>query len=744
MTTKQPETARDLRQRAAEKFRANEASTPETFSPEETSKLLHELRVHQIELEMQNEELLRMQHDLEATKASYIDLYELAPVGYLTVSELGLIQKANLAAASMFNTLREALINKPITKFIFREDQDVYYLQRNKISKENEAQDWEIRLVRGDGSLFWAQLQTTPVHNGEYLINFSDITERKQLEIQIQNNGQRMTRLFEISQYPFTSEQEFLDHALDEAIILTASSIGYIYFYNELNRQFTLNSWSKGVMSECSVVEQKTVYDLDSTGIWGEAVRQRKPILLNDYTDHNLLKKGIPEGHVPLKRFLTVPVLIAGEVVAVVGVANKENEYDDADVMQMNLFMDSVWKITAHKRAEEERHILEQQFQQAQKLESLGVLAGGIAHDFNNILTVIICNCSLLKKRPQRAEELVQEIEIAAQRAADLCRQMLIYAGKAQPVPTKFNMAALVEEMIRMLKATISQNVVIKLLPSTDIPSIKADASQIRQIVMNLIINAAEAIGTAQGEICVSLEKVAITEEQPNNDHLDNVITPGWYVCLKVTDNGCGMDEETGRRIFEPFYTTKFTGRGLGMSAVLGIIKAHNGALQLLSQPGQGTTFKVYLPSQSRESTEEESFKLTDSAPWQGSGTVLLAEDVPQLMMVAAMLLKALGFSVIEAVNGKEALELYQKNAEYITLVLTDIGMPVMDGYELFRELKKLNPELPIIISSGFEDADATTQIPREDMAGMLSKPYNFDQLREVLKCAVEGVQKPT
>ena len=212
----------------------------------------------------------------------------------------------------------------------------------------------------------------------------------------------------------------------------------------------------------------------------------------------------------------------------------------------------------------------------------------------------------------------------------------------------------------------------------------------------------------------------------------------------KVTDNGCGMDEETSRRIFEPFYTTKFTGRGLGMSAVLGIIKAHNGALQLLSQPGQGTTFKIYLPLQSRESTGEESLKPLSSAPWQGSGTILLVEDEPQLMMVAAMLLKALGFSVIEAVNGKEALELYQKNAEYITLVLTDIGMPVMDGYELFRELKKLNPELPIILTSGFGDADATTQIPREDIAGMLSKPYNFDQLREVLKCAVEGVQKPT
>ncbi len=399
--------------------------------------------------------------------------------------------------------------------------------------------------------------------------------------------------------------------------------------------------------------------------------------------------------------------------------------------------------VTERKLAEQERQKFEQQFQQAQKLESLGVLAGGIAHDFNNILTVILCNCSLLQNKPQMAEELVPEIEIAAQRAADLCRQMLIYAGKAQPVPTRVNMAALVDEMVKMLKATITQNVVIKLLPSADIPSIKADASQIRQIVMNLIINASEAIGTAQGEIGVSLAKIAIGEELADKDHLGNVIAPGGYVCLEVRDNGCGMDAETRHRIFEPFYTTKFTGRGLGMSAVLGIIKAHNGALQLFSQPGQGTTFKVYLPLQISAATGEKSLPHVSPVPWQGSGTVLLVEDEPQLIMVAKILLKALGFSVIEALNGKEALELYQKNGEYITLVMTDLGMPVMDGYELFRELKKLKPELPIIITSGFSDAGVTSQIPREDMAGILSKPYTFDQLREVLKAVAEGAQEP-
>ena len=395
--------------------------------------------------------------------------------------------------------------------------------------------------------------------------------------------------------------------------------------------------------------------------------------------------------------------------------------------------------ITERKKAEEEKQTLEQQFQQAHKLESLGVLAGGIAHDFNNILTIIICNCSLLQQRPAMAAELVPEIEVAAQRAADLCRQMLIYAGKAQPNPTKFNIKTLVEEMVKMLKATINQNVTITLDLSEDIPSIKADASQIRQVVMNLIINASEAIGTEQGHVTMTLAIVRIEAEPSEKDYLGKVITPGSYICLNVTDNGCGMDEGTKQRIFEPFYTTKFTGRGLGMSAVLGIIKAHNGALQLTSQQGFGTTFKVYLPVQGNEPAGDLLPHVT-VMPWQGSGTILLVEDEPQLIMVAKALLQALGFSVFVAENGQAALEMYQKNAEYITLVLTDIGMPVMDGYELIRELKKLNPELPIIVSSGFGDAEVTSRI-HETIAGCVSKPYSFDQLREVLKRVVEGTK---
>jgi CheY-like chemotaxis protein len=199
------------------------------------------------------------------------------------------------------------------------------------------------------------------------------------------------------------------------------------------------------------------------------------------------------------------------------------------------------------------------------------------------------------------------------------------------------------------------------------------------------------------------------------------------------------MDIETRQRIFEPFYTTKFTGRGLGMSAVLGIIMSHSGALQLFSQSEEGTTFRVYLPVQDSEPVEDEPAPQSSSALWQGSGTILLVEDEELIKIIASAMIKKLGFSVIEASNGREALDLYQQNAADITLVVTDMGMPVMDGYALFRELKKLKPELPIIISSGFGAVDVTSRISCDDIAGLVGKPYSFDNLREVLKSVVGG-----
>ena len=699
MSTAQAGSPLTLRQRAEEKYKIDRGESVKTLSPEEAEQLLQELQVHQIELEIQNEDLRRTQHDLETVKNRYFDLYDLAPVAYLTLNEPGLIQEANLTAANLFCVTLKELLKKPLTNFILPEDQNRYYLYRKQVVEVSGVRGCELHMLRADGSLFWAHLQATDGQAGECLVTITDITERKQSEEALAKTYAQTVAILHCAAEGIMD----LDTEGNHTFVNAAAERMLGYPIKELVGKNSHNTWHYKHIDGSPYPESDCPLHA--------ALHDGKPTSGEDYFIKN-------DGTCFLAAFSSMPTIIDSKVTGMV--------FSFSD-------------ITERKRLEKERQKLEQQFQHTQKLESLGILAGGIAHDFNNILTVIICNCSLLQKRPHLVEELVLEIETAAHRAADLCRQMLIYAGKAQPIPTKFNLKTLVEEMVKMLKATINQNVIIALDLSADIPLIKADASQIRQVVMNLIINASDAIGTEQGNISVSLAIAEIAAEQSEKDYLGKVITPDSYICLNVTDNGCGMDEETKQRIFEPFYTTKSTGRGLGMSALLGIINAHNGALQLTSQQGFGTTFKVYLPVQGSEPVGDL-LPHVSVMPWQGSGTVLLVEDEPPLVMVAKALIQALGFSVIEAANGQIALELFQKNAKYITLVLTDIGMPVMDGYELIQELKILNPELPIIVSSGFGDDEVTSRI-HENIAGVVSKPYSFDQLREALKSVVEGAE---
>ncbi|MBJ6724545.1 hybrid sensor histidine kinase/response regulator [Geomesophilobacter sediminis] len=391
--------------------------------------------------------------------------------------------------------------------------------------------------------------------------------------------------------------------------------------------------------------------------------------------------------------------------------------------------------VTRRREAEAEKLAFEQQCQETQRLESLGVLAGGIAHDFNNILAVIIGNCSLARMAPEKTEQHLGEIEKAAERAAALCRQMLEYAGHSQSAKSEIDLRTVVQDMVEMLGAAGAKNVQIR-SRIEPVPPVHGDASQIRQIVLNLVINGTEAIGEAQGEIEVALAPWVIDAAHPEKDHVGRPILPGRYVRLEVTDNGCGMNEETRRHIFEPFFSTKFTGRGLGLSATLGIISGHSGALQVKSAPGQGSSFRIYLPARpgGAAGTGIPTLPVRPAAPWRGSGTILLVEDEDQVRDIARTILASFGYEVVEATNGQEALEWYRAACDRINLVITDIGMPVMDGYQLFFELKKINPELPIIVSSGFGDKGITSRIPKEDLAGLITKPYTPSQLQELLR----------
>jgi len=405
-----------------------------------------------------------------------------------------------------------------------------------------------------------------------------------------------------------------------------------------------------------------------------------------------------------------------------------------------NYIVLSAIDITESKRQEQNKLEDVRKFQEAQRLESLGVLAGGIAHDFNNILAIVMGHVCLAKMKVGNIADNLNAIEMATDRAAALCRQMMVYAGHADASKSQVDMITLVHEMVELMSSTGHRNITIKTEISSDVPTIHGDDSQIRQILLNFITNATQAFGEAQGEIDVILTKSSVNAVHTESDYLGRAIPEGTYVCLEVTDKGCGMTEEIKRRIFEPFFTTKFTGHGLGLSATLGIITGHEGALQVFSQPGMGTTFKVYLPALAGDTGSDALQQPTAPVPWHGSGTILLVDDEDQVRSIAKAILENFGFAVMEAGNGKEALASFHKENAHIDVVITDIGMPVMDGYQLFFELKKLHPGLPIIMSSGFGDKSVGSRIPEEDMAGFIGKPYSPDQLQELLKRVVRNL----
>ncbi|GFE62755.1 PAS domain-containing sensor histidine kinase [Geobacter sp. AOG2] len=392
--------------------------------------------------------------------------------------------------------------------------------------------------------------------------------------------------------------------------------------------------------------------------------------------------------------------------------------------------------LTERLRFEAERLHLEQQLLHAQKLESLGVLAGGIAHDFNNILMAILGNADLALMRINKespAVDNLHRIEEAAARAADLAKQMLAYSGKGKFVVEHIHLNRLLEDMLHMLEVSISKKAVLRLNLNPSLPTVEADATQMRQIIMNLVINASEAIGDKSGVIAITTGCMDCDKGYLKDVWLDENITAGLYVYLEIADTGCGMSKDTLAKIFDPFYTTKFTGRGLGMAAVMGIVRSHKGAIKVYSELDKGTSFKILLPASGKpaELFNHEGSHSTDQ--WRGGGTVLLVDDEETVRGIGKAMLQELGFEVITANDGREAVEAF-KAAPGIAFVILDLTMPHMDGEQCFRELRRLNPGVKVIMSSGFSEHEVNQKFAGKGVAGFIQKPYRLSALREAIK----------
>jgi len=371
-----------------------------------------------------------------------------------------------------------------------------------------------------------------------------------------------------------------------------------------------------------------------------------------------------------------------------------------------------------------------------QPLESLGLIAGGVAHDFNNLLVGIIGNASLALETMPEADpvrRLIEDVMRASERAAELTRQLLAYASKRATLTRNLDVSEMVRDIDGLIQAAVPGRARVRLHLQDNLPSVDGNASQLHQLVMNLILNGAEAIPPDRnGEVVISTGVQRIDGELPHARPVDGGLPPGEYVYIEVRDDGAGMDETTKARIFDPFFTTKPSGRGLGLATVSGALRAHNGSIQVFSAPGEGSTFRVLLPVSKREVLSgPEAVSMHDLS---GSGLVLVVDDEEIVRHTAKSSLERYGYNVIEAENGEAALDIFQRQDRTPALVLLDVTMPILGGEETLRRLKTLKPDVKVILTSGFSEAEALEKYGGAGMAAFLQKPYTAAQLAARVK----------
>ncbi|MEW5817007.1 MAG: ATP-binding protein, partial [Spirochaetota bacterium] len=389
--------------------------------------------------------------------------------------------------------------------------------------------------------------------------------------------------------------------------------------------------------------------------------------------------------------------------------------------------------VSERKLAEEQRRVLEVQLFQAQKLESIGTLAGGIAHDFNNILAIILGHASVLES----ATESVEAIRKAVKRGAGLVDQLLTFARKSGVVIESVRVNDVVEELINMLKETFPKTITYSLNLDQTIPTVHADRNQLYQVLLNLCVNARDAMpsGGTMGTLSISttiLSRESLKERFPG-------ASEQMYACISVGDTGTGIDESTRSRIFEPFFTTKELGKGtgLGLAVVYGVVQAHKGFIDVESEPGRGTTFRLYFPVRQydAESTERDTVQFTE-APG-GTETILVVEDEEMLLALVQSRLESKGYTVITAKDGEEAISLYQRHCDEIAIVLIDPGLPKFGGWEAYKKMKEINPNVKAIFASGYVEPGLREEMMKVGTKYFVQKPYVPNEvlksIREVL-----------
>jgi len=402
----------------------------------------------------------------------------------------------------------------------------------------------------------------------------------------------------------------------------------------------------------------------------------------------------------------------------------------------MFLVVLAVW-VSKDGRYRKKRRVLAED---AEREKSLGMLASGIAHDFNNLLVGTLGNADvLLAELPHDSpgRDMVKDIIAASNRAADLCRQMLIYSGKGHYIIQPLNLNNIVRGISDLLEVSLPKKIVLKCTLASQLPAIEADDAQLRQLLLQLVTNASEAIGEKAGIIKLATGMEFCSREVLDESHIGGNLPEGKYVYLDVSDTGCGMDEDTMAHIFDPFFSTKPQRRGLGLATVLGTVRALQGTLRVYTEFGHRSTFRLLFPVSDRPAIDVAT-RETLVANWRGSGTVLAVDDEEHVRKVARRILERAGFTVLTASNGLEALSIFRQKADMIDVVLLDLTMPIMSGSEAMHEILTLRPDAKVLISSGYTRQRVFSEMDQDAPSGFIHKPYSASQLMNAVREVIE------
>ncbi|MBI1912572.1 MAG: GAF domain-containing protein [Deltaproteobacteria bacterium] len=550
----------------------------------------------------------------------------------------------------------------------------------------------------------------------------SEMLERKKTEAEHELNAGRLNALVKLNQMEDAPLAEIADFVLEQGVRLTKSNLGFISFVSMDETVITIHAWSKTAMEQCRLVDKPIIYEVEKTGLWGEPIRQRRVIIVNDYSAPNQLKRSYPEGHVPVTRFMGVPLFDGKKIVALAGLSNKETEYNETDALQIRLLMEGMWRLTQKVEITKEKENLQKQLFQSQKMEALGELAGGIAHDFNNIITVIkVLSGMALSQTPEenQSHDLLKKINEAARRAESITRQLLILSRRNPPDFKPLGINEVVKDLTGMLVHLLRKNITLNAELDKNLREVIADKGNIQQLVLNLIMNARDAI-YRKGEITIRTENFELDAGSAQDSSYS-----GKFICLTVEDTGKGMEREVMDHIFEPLFTTKGIGKGTGLGLVVvdNIVKQHNGWITVSSDLGKGSSFKIYFPAVPQEAAQATEKKKPSDLQGRGK-RVLYVEDEKMLRKSVAMLLSKHGYSVYEASNVKDAEEIFERENGRFDLLFTDTVLTDENGIVLIERLRAKNKELRVLLTSGYLDIDCHWPEIKSKGYGFLQKPY--------------------